>query len=70
MHATLAARSGNVRGDDDTACHSRDQGAGAHACYAVQGRQYVAVAAGGNFQINAPRGDEVLAFALDAEGGP
>ena len=32
--------------------------------YAVNGRQYVAVAAGGNFQINAPRGDEVLAFAL------
>jgi glucose dehydrogenase len=36
--------------------------------YAVQGRQYVAVAAGGNYQINAPRGDEVLAFALDAAG--
>ena len=33
--------------------------------YAVNGRQYVAVAAGGNYQINAPRGDEVLAFALD-----
>jgi outer membrane protein assembly factor BamB len=33
--------------------------------YAVNGRQYVAVAAGGNFQINAPRGDELLAFALD-----
>jgi len=33
--------------------------------YAVNGRQYVAVAAGGNFQINSPRGDEVLAFALD-----
>jgi alcohol dehydrogenase (cytochrome c) len=33
--------------------------------YAVGGRQYIAVAAGGNYQINAPRGDEVLAFALD-----
>ncbi len=33
--------------------------------YAVKGRQYVAVAAGGNYQINAPRGDELLAFALD-----
>jgi glucose dehydrogenase len=33
--------------------------------YAIGGRQYVAVAAGGNYQINAPRGDEVLAFALD-----
>jgi alcohol dehydrogenase (cytochrome c) len=32
--------------------------------YAVAGRQYVAVPAGGNFQINAPRSDELLAFAL------
>jgi glucose dehydrogenase len=32
--------------------------------YAVDGQQFVAVAAGGNFQINAPRGDQVLAFAL------
>ncbi len=32
--------------------------------YAVGGRQYVAVPAGGNFQINAPRSDELLAFAL------
>jgi PQQ-dependent dehydrogenase (methanol/ethanol family) len=40
--------------------------------YAIGGRQYVAVAAGGNYQINAPRGDEVLAFALDtaAAGTP
>ena len=37
--------------------------------YAVNGRQYVAVAAGGNYQINAPRSDEVLAFALEAPGG-
>jgi glucose dehydrogenase len=36
--------------------------------YAVNGRQYVAVPAGGNFQINAPRSDEVLAFALTASG--
>ncbi len=32
--------------------------------YMIDGVQYVAVAAGGNFQINAPRGDEVLVFAL------
>ena len=36
--------------------------------YMVDGRQYVAVAAGGNFQINAPRGDEVLVFALPRAG--
>jgi PQQ-dependent dehydrogenase (methanol/ethanol family) len=38
--------------------------------YALDGRQYVAVAAGGNFQINAPRGDEVLVFALPTSGAP
>lgn len=32
--------------------------------YAVSGRQYVAVAAGGNFQINATRSDELLVFSL------
>lgn len=32
--------------------------------YSIDGHQYVAVAAGGNFQINAPRGDEVLVFSL------
>jgi glucose dehydrogenase len=32
--------------------------------YAVHGRQYVAVPAGGNYQINAPRSDELLVFAL------
>lgn len=32
--------------------------------YAVDGQQFVAVAAGGNYQINAPRGDQVLVFAL------
>jgi alcohol dehydrogenase (cytochrome c) len=36
--------------------------------YMIDGRQYVAVAAGGNFQINAPRGDEVLVFALPRAG--
>jgi PQQ-dependent dehydrogenase (methanol/ethanol family) len=32
--------------------------------YMIDGRQYVAVASGGNLQINAPRGDELLVFAL------
>lgn len=32
--------------------------------YSLDGRQYVAVAAGGSFQINSPRGDEVLVFVL------
>jgi alcohol dehydrogenase (cytochrome c) len=36
--------------------------------YAVDGRQYVAVAAGGNYQINAPRSDELLVFALGGTG--
>jgi PQQ-dependent dehydrogenase (methanol/ethanol family) len=34
--------------------------------YAVEGQQFVAVAAGGNYQINSPRGDQVLAFSLNA----
>jgi alcohol dehydrogenase (cytochrome c) len=33
--------------------------------YAINGQQYVAVAAGGNYQINSPRGDQVLAFSLN-----
>jgi PQQ-dependent dehydrogenase (methanol/ethanol family) len=39
--------------------------------YAVDGKQYIAVAAGGNFQINAPRSDELLVFAVGggAAGG-
>ncbi|HVX40626.1 MAG TPA: PQQ-binding-like beta-propeller repeat protein [Gemmatimonadaceae bacterium] len=37
--------------------------------YAVDGHQYIAVAAGGNFQINAPRGDEFLVFALPGVAG-
>lgn len=32
--------------------------------YSIDGTQYVAVAAGGNFQINAPRSDELLVFTL------
>jgi glucose dehydrogenase len=32
--------------------------------YSVNGKQYVAVAAGGNYQINSPRSDEVLVFTL------
>ncbi len=38
--------------------------------YVAGGRQFVAVAAGGNYQINAPRGDELLAFALDSASTP
>ena len=39
--------------------------------YSIDGTQYVAVAAGGNFQINTPRSDELLVFALGgrASGG-
>lgn len=36
--------------------------------YAIKGRQYVAVAIGGNYQINSPRGDEVVAFTLSEPG--
>jgi alcohol dehydrogenase (cytochrome c) len=36
--------------------------------YVINGTQYIAVAAGGNYQINSPRGDEVLAFKLGAAG--
>jgi alcohol dehydrogenase (cytochrome c) len=32
--------------------------------FAINGRQYIAVAAGGVLQINSPRGDELLVFAL------
>ena len=35
--------------------------------YAMDGKQYIAVAAGGNYQINTPRSDELLVFSL--EGG-
>lgn len=43
-------------------------GAGVNAppmTYRVDGKQYVAVAAGGNFQIDFPRGDAIAIFALD-----
>jgi len=36
--------------------------------YAIDGTQYVAVAAGGNYQINAPRSDELLVFSVGASG--
>jgi alcohol dehydrogenase (cytochrome c) len=36
--------------------------------YALDGTQYIAVAAGGNYQINSPRGDEVLVFRLGGTG--
>src|SRR5690606_26072700 len=42
-------------------------GAGVHGgpiTYAVDGVQYVAVAAGGNYQLGTPRGDDVFAFVL------
>ena len=42
-------------------------GAGVNAppiSYEVNGRQYIAVAAGGNFQLNYPRGDAIAIFAL------
>ncbi len=36
--------------------------------YAVGGRQYIAVAAGGNLPLNSARGDELLVFALPTTG--
>ncbi|MFN8594511.1 MAG: PQQ-dependent dehydrogenase, methanol/ethanol family [Thermomicrobiales bacterium] len=38
--------------------------------YEIDGKQYVAVAAGGNFQLNYPRGDALWVFALDGTLGP
>ncbi|MGH9424098.1 MAG: PQQ-binding-like beta-propeller repeat protein, partial [Thermoanaerobaculia bacterium] len=37
--------------------------------YMIDGRQYIAVAAGGNLQINAPRSDELLVFSLPSPDG-
>jgi PQQ-dependent dehydrogenase (methanol/ethanol family) len=37
--------------------------------YALDGKQYIAVAAGGNYQINAPRSDELLVFSLEGGAG-
>lgn len=48
-------------------------GAGANApavTYQVNGQQYVAVAAGGNFQLNFPRGDTLWVFSLNGSLGP
>lgn len=50
---------------------SYDAHAGVNAppvSYAIGGRQYVAVAIGGNYQINSARGDEVVAFTLAEPG--
>jgi quinohemoprotein ethanol dehydrogenase len=38
--------------------------------YEIDGKQYVAVAAGGNFQLNYPRGDALWVFSLDGTLGP
>ena len=43
-------------------------GAGVNAApmsFEVDGKQHIAVAAGGNHQINAKRGDALLVFTLD-----
>jgi len=48
-------------------------GAGANApamTYEVDGQQYVAVASGGNFQLNYPRGDTLWVFSLNGTMGP
>jgi quinohemoprotein ethanol dehydrogenase len=48
-------------------------GAGANApavTYQVDGQQYVAVASGGNFQLDFPRGDTLWVFALNGTMGP
>ena len=48
-------------------------GAGVNApavTYELDGTQYVAVASGGNFQLNFPRGDTLWVFALNGTMGP
>jgi plastocyanin len=48
-------------------------GAGANAppiTYSVDGQQYVAIASGGNFQLNYPRGDMLWVFSLNGGLGP
>src|SRR5690606_12007136 len=48
-------------------------GAGTHGgpvTYAIDGVQYVAIAAGGNYQLGTPRGDDVFAFALGQTARP
>jgi plastocyanin len=38
--------------------------------YQVNGQQYVAVASGGNFQLDFPRGDTLWVFSLNGTMGP
>ncbi len=48
-------------------------GAGANSpavTYEINGQQYVAVASGGNFQLNFPRGDTMWVFALNGTMSP
>jgi len=48
-------------------------GAGVNApamTYEIDGKQYIAVAAGGNFQLNFPRGDALWVFSVDGTLGP
>jgi alcohol dehydrogenase (cytochrome c) len=48
-------------------------GAGANSApvtYSIDGQQYVAVASGGNFQLNFPRGDTLWVFSLNGTMGP
>lgn len=48
-------------------------GSGANApamTYMINGQQYVAVAAGGNFQLDFPRGDTLWVFSLNGTMGP
>jgi alcohol dehydrogenase (cytochrome c) len=48
-------------------------GAGVNApamTYEIDGKQYIAVASGGNFQLNFPRGDALWVFSLDGTLGP
>ncbi len=47
-------------------------GAGVNAppiTYEVKAKQYVAVAAGGNYQIDFPRGDTIAIFSLGKQAG-
>jgi len=47
-------------------------GAGCNAppvSYQLQGKQYIAVACGGNFQLGYPLGDAVMVFTLPSSGG-
>jgi quinohemoprotein ethanol dehydrogenase len=67
---------GNVDAYDATSGNRLWQfqtGAGANAppiTYEIDGTQYVAMAAGGNFQLNFPRGDTLWVFSLNGTLGP